>query len=103
MELGDDLGGMTYLIQSLISKKSLHQCLHNQTIGQGTRGYRVYGISQKFQSRISDISCSGSPSILAGGGGAWTQFGMELGVTGSSIETWKTGWTARMLSRSQRV
>jgi len=33
VKLGDDLRGMTYIVQSLISKKSLRLCLHNQTIG----------------------------------------------------------------------
>jgi len=56
-----------------------------------------------FKLRISDISYSGLPSISTGGRGAWTWFGMELGVAGSRIETWKTGWTAHMLSGNQRM
>lgn len=31
------------------------------------------------------------------------RFGMTLGIDGSSIETWKTGWTARRESGSRSV
>ena len=37
----------------------------------------------------------------AGGVGTW--LGMELEDAGSSCDTQKTGWTAHMLSESQRV
>jgi hypothetical protein len=32
----------------------------------------------------------------------WVRSGMEFGTKGLSMETWKTGWTARMLSGSRR-
>ena len=51
-----------------------------------------------LESMISDISYLGSLSISTGSGGDWIRFGIVFGVMGLSIETWKTGWTARMLS-----
>ena len=56
-----------------------------------------------LESRISEILYSGSPSISTGGGGGWIRLGMEFGVLGSSMETWKTGWIAHMESGSWRV
>jgi len=40
---------------------------------------------------------------MTGGRGVWTQSGMVFGMEGSSMDTWKTGWTARILSGKQRV
>src|ERR1700726_295592 len=48
-----------------------------------------------------EISCSKSPSISTRGGRGTIQFGIVFGVTGSSMEMWKTGWTARMASGSR--
>ena len=53
--------------------------------------------------KYSDISYSGSPSILTVSGGNWIWFRIGFRVVGLSIETWKEGWTAHMLSRSRRV
>src|ERR1700730_2062091 len=50
-----------------------------------------------------EISCSKSPSISTRGGGGTMQFGIVFGVTGSSMEMWKTGWTACMASGSQSM
>jgi len=44
------------------------------------------------------ISNLGSPSTSMGGGGGCDRFGIVFGVAGSSCETWKTGWTARIES-----
>ena len=51
-----------------------------------------------MESSISVTSYSGSPSMTTGAGGGSVQFGIVFGTLGSNIETWKTGWTARMLS-----
>ena len=51
-----------------------------------------------FESKIFEISYSGSPLISTRGGGDWVRSGMTLPCVGSSIDTWKTGWTACMLS-----
>ena len=56
-----------------------------------------------FESKISEISYSGLPSISTGGGGDWVCSGMTLPCAGSSIDTWKTGWTARMLSGNRSI
>ena len=56
-----------------------------------------------LESRTSEISNSGSPSMMTGGGGGWIRLGMVLGEAGSNIETWKTGCTARMESGSRKV
>ena len=80
----------------------LRQCLRSLPNGPDRGRYSVYRLST-LESRISNILYSGSPSISTGGGGDWIQFGIEFGVAGSSIETWKTGWTACMLSGSRRV
>ena len=56
-----------------------------------------------LESRVSEISYSGSPSMSTGSGGGWIHLGMEFRVLGSSMETWKTGWIARMESGSWRV
>src|ERR1700726_4995028 len=56
-----------------------------------------------FESRISEILNSSSPSISTGGGGGWTRFGMVFGVATLSWETWKTGCTARMVCGRRRV
>src|ERR1700719_4099766 len=48
----------------------------------------------------SEILCSKSPSISTRGGGGTIRFGIVFGVTGSSMEMWKTGWTAHMASGS---
>ena len=41
--------------------------------------------------------------MMTGGGGVSVQFGNLLGVEGSNMETWKTGWMLRMESGRQRV
>jgi hypothetical protein len=56
-----------------------------------------------LESRILEISYSGSPSISRGGGGDWVWFGITFGVVGWSMEMWKMGWTACMESGSQSV
>jgi len=40
---------------------------------------------------------------MTGGGGVWTRSGMVFGMEGSSIDTWKTGWTACILAGKRRV
>jgi len=40
---------------------------------------------------------------MTGGGGVWTRSGMVFGMEGSSIDTWKMGWTARILSGKRRA
>ena len=39
-----------------------------------------------LESRISEISYSGLPSTLTGGGGGWMRLGMVFGVDGSRTE-----------------
>src|SRR5882724_5349949 len=56
-----------------------------------------------LESRISEISNSGSSSTMIGGGGGGNQSGIGFRVAGSNIEMWKTGCTARRLSGSRRV
>ena len=56
-----------------------------------------------LESRISEISYSGSPSITIGRSGVGSRFGKVFGDEGSNIETWKTGWIDRRCSGSQRV
>jgi len=34
-----------------------------------------------------EISYSGSPSMIIGGGRDWTQFGISFGIAGSSMKT----------------
>jgi len=40
---------------------------------------------------------------MTGGGGVWTRYRMVFRMEGSSIDTWKMGWTARILSGKWRV
>src|ERR1700730_305817 len=56
-----------------------------------------------LESSTLEISCSKSPLISTGGGGGTIRFGIVFGVTGSSMEMWKTGWTARMTSGSRSM
>src|SRR6266481_2352502 len=49
------------------------------------------------------ISNSGLLSMYMGGGGGWKRPRMVLVVMGSSMDTWKMGWTAWRLSGSMRV
>ena len=56
-----------------------------------------------FESKISEISYSGSPLISTGGGGDWVCSGMMFPCAGSSIDMWKTGWTAHMLSGNRSI
>src|SRR5882724_5074526 len=56
-----------------------------------------------LESRISEILNSGSSSTTIGGGGGLMRSGIRFGVADSNIEMWKTGCTARRLSRSWRV
>ena len=51
-----------------------------------------------LESTILEISYSGSPSMITGAGGGLERCWKVLGVAGSSIETWNTGWTALMVS-----
>jgi hypothetical protein len=44
-----------------------------------------------LESRMAAILYSISLSISIGGGRGWVQFGIVLGVAGSSWEIWKTG------------
>ena len=41
--------------------------------------------------------------MSTGGRGGWVQSGIEFGVLGSNMETWKMGWIACMESGRQRV
>ena len=54
-------------------------------------------------SRISEISNLGLSLTMIGGSRDWTQLGIVSGTVGFNIEMWKTGCTARRLSRSHRV
>ena len=56
-----------------------------------------------LESRISEISNSGSSSTMIGRGGGWTRSGIWFGVAGSNIETWKTECTVQRLLGSHRV
>ena len=50
-----------------------------------------------------EISYSGSPSMITGAGGGLERCWKVLGMAGSSIETWNTGWMALMVSGRQSV
>ena len=52
---------------------------------------------------IREISYSGSPSIMTGAGAGCILSEKVLDVVGSSMDTWKTGWTECMDSGRQRV
>ena len=41
--------------------------------------------------------------MMTGGGGGWTQLGILLGFSGSSIATWNTGWTDQKCAGSQSM
>ena len=56
-----------------------------------------------LESTILEISYSGSPSMIIGAGGGSERCWKELGVAGSSMETWNTGWTALMVSGRRSV
>ena len=56
-----------------------------------------------FESKISEISYLGLPLILIRGGGDWMHSGIMLPWVGLSIDTWKMGWTACILSGKQSV
>jgi len=49
-----------------------------------------------LESTIQEISYSGSPSIMTGAGAGCILSEKVLDVVGSSIDTWKTGWTEHM-------
>ena len=56
-----------------------------------------------LESTIREISYSGSPSIMTGAGAGCILSEKVLDVAGSSMDTWKTGWTERMDSGRWRV
>ena len=56
-----------------------------------------------LESTIWEISYSGSLSIMTGVGAGCILSEKVLDVAGSSIDTWKTGWTERMDSGRWRV
>ena len=56
-----------------------------------------------LESNISEILNSVSPLMVTGGGRVSVQFGYSLGVEGSNMETWKTGWMPHMESGRWRV
>ena len=56
-----------------------------------------------LESTIREISYSGSPSIMTGAGAGCILLEKVLDVAGSSMDTWKTGWTECMDSGRQRV
>ena len=56
-----------------------------------------------LKSTIWEISYSGSPSIMTGAEAGYILSEKELDVAGSSMDTWKTGWTERMDSGRRRV
>ena len=45
-----------------------------------------------MESNISKLLNSISPSMIMGGGRVSVRFGNSLGVEGSNMEMWKTGW-----------
>jgi len=67
--------------------------------------YRSLHVHQQLilEYTIQEISYSGSPSIMTGVEASCILSEKVLDVVGSSIDTWKTGWTERMDSGRQRV
>ena len=56
-----------------------------------------------LESTIWEISYSGSPSIMTEAGAGCILSEKVLDVAGSSMDTWKTGWTEHMDSGRWRV
>jgi len=56
-----------------------------------------------LESTIWEISYLGSPSIITRAGASCILLEKKLGMVGSSIDTWKTGWTEHIDSERQRV
>ena len=56
-----------------------------------------------LESTIQEISYLGSPSIMTGAEASCILLEKVLDVAGSSMDTWKTGWTERMDSGRRRV
>ena len=56
-----------------------------------------------LESTIQEISYLGSPSIMTGVGASYTLLEKVLDVAGSSMDTWKTGWTECMDSGKRKV
>ena len=56
-----------------------------------------------LESTIWEISYLGSPSIITRAGASCILSEKVLDVVGSSMDTWKTGWTEHMDSGRQRV
>ena len=56
-----------------------------------------------LESTIREISYSGSPSIMTGAEAGYILLEKVLDVVGSSMDTWKTGWTECMNSGRRRV
>ena len=56
-----------------------------------------------LESTIREISYLGSPSIMTGAGAGCILSEKVLDVAGSSMDTWKTGWTEHMDSGRRRV
>jgi len=56
-----------------------------------------------LESRISDISYSGSPLTSTGGRGGWIWLGMVFGVAVFNWDMWKTGWMECIESGSRTV
>jgi len=56
-----------------------------------------------LESTIREILYSGFPSIMTKVGAGCILLEKVLDVAGSSMDTWKTGWTERMDSGRQRV
>jgi len=55
-----------------------------------------------LESRISEISNSGSSSTMIGGGGGCTRSGIGFGVAVPTLRCGKTGCTVRRLSGSRK-
>ena len=77
-------------VSSYLSQITLYRSLHSHQ-------------QSILESTIQEISYLGSPSIMTGAGAGCILSEKVLDVAGSSMDTWKTGWTERIDSGRQRV
>ena len=86
VEIYSDSSPVSSYLSQITLYRSLHP--HQQSI---------------LESTIQEISYLSSPSIMTGAGAGCILSEKVLDVAGSSMDTWKTGWTERMDSGRQRV
>jgi len=86
MEIHSDLSPVFSYLSQITLYRSLHA--HQRSI---------------LESTIWEISYSGSPSIMTGAGTGYILLEKVLDVAGSSMDTWKTGWTECIDSGRWRV